>query len=352
MAAARNFQELIALLRRAETAMISHGISDASQRAMAFRGIYYGTAWSRDFTAERSQIRNLGFTIFTGFGMPPDPRPIIGVPLFTDLQRSQDIRDHGLAIDVGHIMIGLEARNNYAARSTTIPTQGGTGLEISTWLGDLGGGAANLAWRRARTPLASVSSIFSSSGSDYGASINLEGDVGAFIIGSTSTTVTAPSYGRGGVADLFDNYLPARGVTPLWRNRAKNFLLMHGGTFTSNTLSNRSTVVTTFKDKIFTFSIAYMTQRYLSSDLQRAANACAFLEGAATEIAEVFVSALERNIISPSRIISGGRFPRPTARGTCNSTVLSAGTYQQAIDESLRSGREAANDLLRGILGD
>lgn len=351
MAKAEKFSELIALIGKAEKELISNDISDAAQRVMMLRGLYYGTPWSKEFSEEskRSEfgavVRIVGFTVFTG-GYPPDPRPILKKQLIDDLQDSQDIRDGRLAIDIGHALIGLEARNNSITRTFTLPGFGGSGLECVTWLGDLGGGAGNLAWRRANTP-ENVSIVFSRGGSDYGASINLEGDLAGFIIGSNGEDLDAPQFENRGVKELFENYLPSKRYSELWRNRSKGFLLMMGGRFKQNTLVNRDEIISSIKAKILEFATAYIIQRYLSTDLKRSQKACRFLEGASDEVTRVFVSALERNIINPLSMIAGTNFPKPSSIGECNVEILKLDSYKEAIEDSIKMGRDAAKDFFK-----
>lgn len=365
MARARSFTALVALLRRAERALAGAGITDAKQRLQALRGLFYGTPWSVDFRAERSQIRNLGFTIFTGFGMPPDPRKALGTRLTADLQASQDVRDRGgRLIDVGHTMIGMESRTSAAARNLTIPTQGGTGLEIVTWLGDLGGGAANLAWRRAAggsVARRSVSHVFNSNGSDYGASINLEGDVAGYLVGTRvgSGLVEPLIGGPTGIADAFENYLPSgRGSSARYDARARDFLGIMGARFNGGAMTNRADVVSEIAEKIADFSQAYMLQRYIvgqGRSRSRVETACTHVIGASGEIAEVFVSALEAVADGSSDFLRGRRpWPSPSpAAASCEFTGLNLAAREReatrVIDESVREAREAAEGFLRKI---
>jgi hypothetical protein len=370
MARASNFAELVSLIERAETQLTTTGgITDPEQRLLTLRGIFYGTDWSKDFRAERSQIRNLGFTIFTGFGRPPDPRPTLGTSLFSDLQNSQDVTDGRYKLDTGHALIGMEARTTRISREFVIPSQGGTGLEIVTWLGDLGGGAANLAWRRsanARSASRSVSTVFVASGSDYGAPINLEGDIAGYLIGAPTTVTAGPAgltFSRGTtVADLFRAYLPinATGRTNYFL-RSRNFLTMMGGRFNappSNRLLNRSTVVSRLATKIREFAIAYMLQRYILGQghpQQRVEDACKHISGAATEVAETFVKALETNVRAPRRAIrAAAPWPTPTPpASSCSSRALRAAAREreatELIEGTIEQGRRAAREWLREL---
>ena len=149
--------------------------------------------------------------------------------MIDDIQASQSIHDGGREIDVGHVMIGLETRGSIIMRNTPMPGQGGTGIEIVTWLGDLGGGAADLARRRATAPSTPVSIIFTNSSSDYGVMDNLEGDAGGYLVACGSTPGGAPTWGGGTIADVLSNYLPA-GPTREWSTRAGRFATALGAT--------------------------------------------------------------------------------------------------------------------------
>src|SRR6266508_3198862 len=156
MAAATTFLGIVDLIRKAEDALIRKaGQTNPLDRACTLRGIYYGTDWSLDYKVESkrneagARVRNIGFLAYTGGNMPADPRPALGSSLFNDLQGSQSIHDRGRGIDIGHVLIGLETRASQKMREVQLAGQGGTGIEVVTWLGDLGGGAASLSRRRA-----------------------------------------------------------------------------------------------------------------------------------------------------------------------------------------------------------
>ena len=60
--------------------------------------------------------------------------------------------------------------------------KGGSGLEIVAWLGDLGGGAGKLAIDRVGKPKKTVEVTSKNRSSDHGVSINLEADIGTYVI--------------------------------------------------------------------------------------------------------------------------------------------------------------------------
>jgi hypothetical protein len=131
MARAQNFRQLCDLIERCKDALITSGVTDPTQRLLMLRSVYYGPTWSLDYHVERSAMRNVGFVIYTGFGMPPDPRPALG-NLFSDLQSSQEVRNGNYMIDTGHALIGMETRSNMTGRNLVFRQIGGTGIEIVT----------------------------------------------------------------------------------------------------------------------------------------------------------------------------------------------------------------------------
>ena len=135
------------LIRAAESKMTAGGILDMKDQIKILRGLYYGTPWSRDFGKEQSLSRVAGFQAFTlsGLKYPRDPVSILDCGLYGALQRSQDVSAYGVPLDVGHLLIGLDAKEatfaGVSVPSFPFPGFGGSGLDIVTWLGDLGGGA-------------------------------------------------------------------------------------------------------------------------------------------------------------------------------------------------------------------
>lgn len=333
MAAATTFAGVIALLRKAEDLLVQKaGQTDPADRACTLRGIYYGTDWSLDFKVESkrsaagARIRNIGFLAYTGGNLPTDPRPALGQPLVDDLQASQSIHDRGLGIDVGHVMIGLETRNSIVMRNAPMPGQGGTGIEIVTWLGDLGGGAASLARRRIAAPATPVGIIFSNSSSDYGVMDNLEGDAGGYLVACGSAPGGAPNYGGGGIADALSAYLPMASATQ-WTTRAARFATALGATVSPAGITNARDFVDKLTDQLYDFAVWYAATRWVpSGELlgAKAVTACAHMKGAAREVATVFAALLSRSIKSGSVLQAAAPYPPPTAPGKCDSSLLNA----------------------------
>ncbi|BAZ03256.1 hypothetical protein NIES37_72690 (plasmid) [Tolypothrix tenuis PCC 7101] len=338
MAAATTFFGIVDLIRKAEDALIRKaGQTNPLDRACTLRGIYYGTDWSLDYKIESkrseagARVRNFGFLAYTGGNLPADPRPALGAGLFNDLQESQSIHDRGRNIDIGHVLIGLETRASQKMREVHLAGQGGTGIEVVTWLGDLGGGVASLARRRASAPptrLPSVEIIFNNSTSDYGVMDNLEGDVGGYLIACGTSPGGAPIFlGGKGIADALSDYLPLTS-TSQWSTRASRFATALGAKVSTAGIINITTIVDQLTPKLYDFAVWYAATRWVpSGELlgNAAVNACKHMKGAAREVATVFVNTLSKSIASPSLPIQASRpFPAPTAVGSCDSNLLKA----------------------------
>lgn len=340
----------IALIRAAAAKLAAAGISNISDQIKILRGMYYGTPWSRDFGKEQSLSRVAGFQLFTlsGVEYPRDPVSILDCGLYDAIQRSQDVSVRGVTVDVGHLLIGLDARSATVAGrpvpNAPMPGFGGSGLDVVTWLGDLGGGAASLARDRAmRSPTTPVSSKFS--GVDYGGPSNLEGDVAAYIVGrGGATSVVRPVVPPGAdLADLLDAYLsPATtGGSADWQSRASTFLGMFGGTFSaSGSLSNEPAMISGFAGQIESFACAYVRQRYVStlSETQLLAT-CDHVRSCSHEVAETLVHALVDATTSGQ--IRATRFPSPggPTPGAC-PLITAPIRARRAAEEGVRRGQE------------
>jgi hypothetical protein len=344
---ATNFQSLINLVRAAETKLNAAGITSTREQVHALRGIYYGTTWSQDYAVERSTTRNEGFQRFTrpsldpSRSVPRDVQPLLDCGLFAALQSSQDITDGIRHVDFGHLIIGLDARYDPAFTSNIqYPVMlmnidlGGTGLELVTWLGDLGGGAAALASRRVSALSANVQSVFT--GTDYGGSINLEGDIAGFVVATsgsarpTAPVVPAFAPSRGRLSDALQDYLSPSTPGPAWTGRSTTFLRMYGGIFdsSSNSLTNRSALITTFSGKIQIFACNYLASRVKDGHMTypEASAAANHVIPASREVATAFVNALEDSHRTGTRI-EARRFPSPSpaSPGACRQQLAAAG---------------------------
>ena len=328
---ARNFKDLVDLVREAEKKLIACGITDVEERIHILRGIYYGTKWSADYTAEASEVRNKAFQIYTASSEPEDPRACLNCGLFEALQKSQDVTDPKRHVDFGHLIIGMDARRSKIARSVKIPTQGGTGLAISTWLGDLGGGAAMLAHRRVTAPKTPAVNVFS--GTDFGGSINLEGDIAGYVVARDKTVTdkpSAPNVPSGKmIADVLEDYLSPAGAGAEWNSRCVSFLQIVGGTLdTSGALTNRTALIDDLAHQIEQFACWYLVNRLRQTgklNVTTLRTASTHIVGASKEVSEVFVDALEYCQKHPGDKLSAhGSSPTPSAPGSISSVCQSA----------------------------
>lgn len=353
MSATKTFAGVIVLLRKAEEALVKRANQlDPNTRVCTLRGIYYGMEWSLDYKIERkrseagARIRNAGFLTYTGGNLPADPRPAIGQALFDDLQGSQSIHDAGYGIDVGHLLIGLETRASSNLRTVKFAGQGGTGLEIVTWLGDLGGGVASLARKRVTVPTTSVQVIFNNASSDYGVMDNIEGDVGGYLVACGTAPGGIPAFAPGtGVANALATYAPlASGAQ--WLTRATRFATVLGANVSPKSgITNQINVVNTLSGKLYEFAIWYAATRWIpSGELigPSAIKACMHMKGAAREVAEVFVQTLARAIASPrAPIQAAAPYPPPLAAGICESELLKKASVDiSAIKKQLDEWRK------------
>jgi hypothetical protein len=230
--------------------------------------------------------------------------------------------------DFGHLIIGLDARRKRMSRSWHF-SEGGTGLELVTWLGDLGGGAAMLAKDRIAAPAAPA--LKRMSGSDYGGAINIEGDVAAYVVAHDEGKLDAPSepiFPTGRVADAIEDYIDVK--KPLWKNRAGLFLRMIGGQLAPPGLANRDEIITKIADQIETFGAVYLISRLKDqAKLQPATlhQAAVLIGGAAREIATLFVDALVYSHSNGGATIDAHHVPPPAVSppGKPNRLLESAG---------------------------
>jgi hypothetical protein len=354
---AANFSELVQLVRDAEILLQSAGVSDRNDRLRAIRGIYYGTLWSADYKKEKSLVRNTGFNLYASgtwgtVSQPIDPRSALACNLFEALQSSQDVTDGTRHVDFGHLIIGIESREY--GQTGNIALTGHSGLEAATWLGDLGGGAAMISLARVTNPSTRARTRFA--GTNFGGSINLEGDIAAYVTAMNTSITNRPASpvfpfaSVTPVGDVVNDYLtpgtPSGGG--LWQSRARNFLMMMCGRFTGNTLDNRSTIVDLIKVKIEEFGCYYLVNRLrqqgrLTSATMQAASE--YMSGASQETAEIFVDALQHNVNHPDEKIRAVTDPPPGGKGTiplrCNIGVQ--GT------QVIETGREVLKKKLQEI---
>jgi hypothetical protein len=351
----RDFEQLVAQaearLRRAgwATERIVRGLTS----------IFYGSTWSREFNeAEHSPARNAMFEQFTGapLGDDADPRAIIGCGLYESLYASQDVA----GIDMGHALIGTDARMHDAGRTGTqsidlahyarmehsgvavgvaswlgvlgtVDTRA-SGLQMSTWVGDLGAAAAMLAAERnedvshrygSTVPRGAVRGDvdrwFREGHGDFGAPSNLRGDVFAYSIGDDSTLGSSPTRPSLGTSSEYAGWgapVPVSSNTPIATGiaravaepaaaRCARFLRQLGGTGpaadgTGSALTNRQAVLDAMVTPIEAFGAGVYSLR--------AGPTGDFMHQAAVDVATRFLDQL-------TGCVGGGGPLATTARG-------------------------------------
>jgi len=338
---ATSFKGLVKLVEEAEKQLVNCGYKTIEERLHIIRGLYYGTTWSVDYDVEKSPVRNLAFNIpYTGSTEPDDPRNCLDCSLVDALKKSAEVTDGKKSFDFGHAIIGMDARRSVVARNISIPTQGGTGLDIVTWLGDLGGGAGMLSIRRMTDPAKRVKSVFS--GSDFGGAVNLEGDIGAFLIArnTAKSGISGLDFsGKTFLWEALDTYLDPAASGSEWNNRCQLFLIMLGGVFAGKVLSNRSSLETTLAAKIKGFGLWYLVNRLRQSGTfskKTATDASKHLIGASTEVAGMFLDILTSCASGTATLLKPTTDPNPTPPGNALSEV-----------ESLFSTKEKAEGIIK-----
>lgn len=307
---ANSFKDLVKLVRIAEDKLIHEGHTNIEDRIKIFRGIYYGTDWSMDYEKEKSSTRNIGFDVYTGTTKRPiNPYNILGEKLFNALKESPEIKEKDRVVDFGHLIIGLDSRTSYSARNIDLPFQGGSGLEAVTWLGDLGGGVGMVSMRRIKNPKTRTKPIvFNASGHDYGAMINMEGDIAAYLVARKSKD--SHSYPNikefGYISDALADYLLKNEgtVSDDWKERVKIFTQMIGGKIDSDTISNKLNLILNLTKKLADFGGMYAVVRMKDSGSASEKNyrtASRHILGAAMETAAIFVDMLEKSIKKPNK---------------------------------------------------
>lgn len=312
--AAKTFSELVDLVTNAENILISNRYKDVGDRISIIRGIYYGTSWSLDYSVEKSIARNIAFNEFVGSWVVADARRELKCSsrcrngLFSALYDSFEVFDgKSKAVDFGHIIIGLDSRRSWRSKNVPIPFFGGTGLELNTWVGDLGGGCGKLSLDRATDASVRAITLFPKLGHSYGSMVNLEGDVAAYVVGMSSDNEDyisdiADSFGT--IHDALEDYF-----TNKWPQRANYFLRMLGAEFEDKEVQNQSEIEAVFAKAFEDFGYQYILQR---KGLSAARKASSNLKAVAQEVAEVFFSALLHVVGKPHDMITSRIDPDPT----------------------------------------
>ncbi|REC80335.1 hypothetical protein DRF60_01080 [Chryseobacterium elymi] len=317
---ANSIKELIILVKDAEAMMIQNKLTDIGDRINCLRGIYYGTTWSMDYQKEKSENRNNGFYLYTGLtNVKHDARKMLKCSdqckgnLFQALYQSPEVIDNARKMtDFGHLIIGLDARRSYISKSTNLP-YGGTGLENVTWIGDIGGGAGMLAYRRTSDPNTRAKKIVFDSMHDYGCSVNIEGDIAGYIVGyniKKYEDIVDPTnnidYIYVGLQKFFDKD---------WISRVNAFIAMIGGEIENGVLTNRKEVLDNIIDSVEGFAQFYITLRSSdkSFDKKKLVQSFGYIESCAKEVSEIFLDSLLSLRTHPNSIaFKATKDPEPT----------------------------------------
>jgi hypothetical protein len=297
----RTWCRLTGLLHEAADRLQRHGLGPY-QRIRALRGLYYGTTHSLDFERRGSRVRNWGFNLYLQARPPADPSPVLGASLARALKDSAVVWHRDRWVDAGHIFVGLEARTRLGAAHLSLWGQGGTGLELGTWLGDLGGAAGLLVLQRLEDPEArAVPLLFSQHAYDLRA--NLEGDVAAYLVARNPAVEGSLSIIQEtrfvSVACAMEDY--AR--EPDWRQRWDRFAHVLGAepVPSLSRLQWRQAFLARTRHQILSFASCYLLYRLRHlGRLSRAAlaEASRHVEGAAAELSELFLVVLEQGLDS------------------------------------------------------
>lgn len=297
---AADLTELIGWLRPAVDRMERAGLGFHSRLRM-LRGIYYGTRHSLDFEKRRSGLRNLGFNLYLRSLPPADPSPLLGADLVRTLKESSEVSHEGRPLDIGHVFVGLEARSRLFTRDLPFIAQGGTGLELATWVGDLGGAAGLLAVGRMDSPGVRAKDLLFSPRT-YDLSANLEGDLAGYLVARDLRFRQRPSApdhrAFPTVPDALQHYLS--GLPSDWSQRYRLFTTMIGGRVEDTRILNREALAKAVREKTLAFASFYLVYRLrFLGRLTRSAvdEAARHVRGAAGELSEIFVGLLEQGLM-------------------------------------------------------
>ena len=309
---ATDFKTLIELVKQAEEMLIQNGQNDMGIRINTIRGIYYGTEWSLDYSTEKSKARNLAFTGYTGSTVTFDAREVLKcsenckAKLYESLFDSPEVFENAYkAVDFGHLIIGLDSRRSWISKNTNLG-HGGTGLELNTWVGDLGGGTANLSRQRLSNPKSRAKTLFPVGGHSYGSMVNLEGDIAAYVVGmdeGNSNKISDATDQFKTIHEALKDYFEKK-----WNKRAFYFLAMLGGEISGNIIKYvKSNLISKCAIKFEDFAEPYIVLRN-PKDLIEASN---YFKPVSEEVAAIFINALIHVIDKPEDMIAARIDPDP-----------------------------------------
>ncbi len=330
--------------------LIQNGQDDMGTRINTIRGIYYGTMWSMDYSSEASTNRNTAFTVYTGGGVEYDAREVLKcskdckAKLFNSLISSPEVFDSQYkAVDFGHLIIGLDSRRSWSSRNAKIPTQGGTGLELNTWVGDLGGGTGTLSKQRITNPKKRAKTMFMDKHS-YGSMVNLEGDIAAYVVGMNEKK---PSK----IVDSTDNFRTIHEALQdyfekKWERRTFYFMAMLGVDVSDNKLTyDKDKLIEKCAEQFNDFARWYLGNRMKdksSGGLEDFVKAGNHFKPVSEEIASIFIEALRHVIKKPDDMITHRTDPDPKP---IDETIPNK-VYEKSQD-LLKKAKDNTEDLLK-----
>lgn len=306
----RGYRAFIELVREVEQILVKNKIEGTTEHIHILRGLYYGTTWSVDFEDRKSTGRNFFFNTYSYSSEPPDPRSMLGHTLFNEMRQCAEVHESPTdRFDFGHCIIGLDCRNSFLSRNYAIPGHGGgTGFEVCTWLGDLGGGASMLAMKRASgESTRRAIKMFPKDGHSYGSWVNIEGDAAAYLVanvaGGAEGAKSLDLNPDKRLSTVLEEYLFNTEENNFKAERAKHMLLALGCVFDEKgAITNEKDVQMIVANKIFEFADLYMAQWYILEsklDVDRALNASRHFLPASIEMTSIFLHMLKTCMISP-----------------------------------------------------
>lgn len=345
---AKTRAELIALVKKAEDLwwaseqdswLFTASNHEPSLWCEQLRGIYYGATWSMDYQKEKSVARNVGFNLYSGhFGQAPgDPRSLLGNALFDALLASPEVADPKTPFDWGHLVCGLDSRFTLTGTLTNPAANFCTGIEAMTWIGDLGGGAGMLAFRRLKSPQSRARTIFDVT-HDYGSTMNLEGDIAGYLVASDSSEgdlCTPKLKGKNALSTALKEYLNESGS--YWKNRAKLFLEIYDGEISGTDLENREEIVGDFAAKLKRFGLIYILIRQMPKGAISDADLpmlLGHLECTSKEIASIFVDELIACMKNPVPPMKPKTDPNPIAAVPDATAKTTIETLRKALKKA------------------
>jgi len=206
----------------------------------------------------------------------------------------------------------LDSRRSWRSINVKIPTQGGTGLELNTWVGDLGGGAGTLSKQRILNPKKRAKTIYMDKHS-YGSMVNLEGDIAAYVVGMDEKKVNEivdPIDNFSNIYEALQDYFDKK-----WDKRTFYFMAMLGADVSGNVITyDKDELIQNCAEKFNDFARWYLGNRMRdrsSGGIEDFAKASNYFKPVSEEISSIFIEALRHVIKKPEDMITHRTDPDP-----------------------------------------